>query len=82
MLNGEGSMGTFVGIDVMSLDEELSFDSLEESMEWGKLGFRCVSDGFRINKNYGFCNYHLQQKFSCMQHIQLQICELPKTSCT
>jgi hypothetical protein len=82
MLNGEGSTCTFVGVDVMFLDEELSFDSLEESMEWGKLGSRYVNDRFHINKNSGFCNYRFQLKFSCMQHIQLQICELPKRSCT
>jgi hypothetical protein len=69
MLNGEGSMGTFMGVDVMSLQEELSFDSLEESMEWGKLRCCYVSDGFRTNQIFGFCNYCLQLKFSCMQHI-------------
>jgi hypothetical protein len=73
MLNGEGSTGTFAEVDVMSLDDELSFASFEESMEWRKLGSRYVNDGFCINKNSGFCNYHLQLKFSCMQHIQLQI---------
>jgi hypothetical protein len=27
-----------------------------------------------ITRNFGFCNYHLQLKFSCMRHMQLQIC--------
>jgi hypothetical protein len=70
-LNGKGSTNTFVGVDVMSLNLELSFDSLEKSMEWGKLGSRYVNDGFRINNLLGFCNYRLQLKLSCMQHIQL-----------
>jgi hypothetical protein len=25
-------------------------------------------------KNFGFCNCHLQLKFNCMRHMQLQIC--------
>jgi len=35
-------------------------------MEWGKLGCRYASDGFHTGRNYGFCNYHLQLKFSYM----------------
>ncbi len=30
--------------------------------------------GYVTTRNFGFCNCLLQLKFSCMQHMQLQIC--------
>ncbi len=36
----------------------------------------CIQASMHSNttRNFGFCNCRMQLKFSCMRHIQLQIC--------
>ncbi len=64
---------------VLRTEEKPTWDKLflPQEVVWCEVWIGGFQRRHNITRNFGFCNCLLQLKFSCIRHMQQQICVVP-----